>query len=516
MKLLIVDDEQVERDGLEAILRDGYPGLTIRKARNAAKAIETVREFRPDLILMDIKMPGMNGLQAVEIICGDYPDTHFIMVTAYDTFDFARKALQLGVEDYLLKPSKAAEIIETVARVLRQIQQKRSELEERTFEQATLKKVMPVVEADVVTQLLFDHVHDIHLDEMMGLLGGEMTSEAFVILMVMGSFTSSERLYSEIHEKMRELQSGWVGAMSGRQIPIIVFRESGKSYRSQASTLVRQLLTIQERVPGSETFVGIGNPYEGLEQIKLSYQEALISTADTSLPAKHRFYMDMHALNERKNNYPNQQVEKQFVDQIRLGQWDRVRDTVAEIIDWHEKNRESLVHAQQRVMEALWIISRVLLEMGMEADKPLFSFQAHDYRQLKTETESLLSKQIHAVSTHNDRLQPDVVQQIKHYIIEHSQEDISLEMIAKKVDLSPYYISKMFKEQLGINYIDFLTECRIEKAKTLMSHPEMSLKEITFDVGYNDPNYFSKVFKRICGVSPTDYRKTMLAQKYKQ
>lgn len=515
MKLLIVDDEQVERDGLEAILRDGFPDHVIRKARNGKKAVEIVREFTPDLILMDIKMPGMNGLEAVEIIRSDYPNTKFIMVTAYDTFDFARKALQLGVEDYLLKPSKAGEIIDTVSRVLKQIEQKRSELEERTYEKATLKKVMPVVEADVVTQLLFDHVHEIHLDEMMGLLGGEMTREAFVMLIAIGSSASPDRLYSAIKEKMRQLQSGWVGAMSGRQVPIIVFRETGKSYRSQAASMVQHLLTLEQRVPGTECFVGIGNAYEGLDHIRLSYQEALISSVDTSLPSKHRFYMDLPALIERKSDLPAQQLEKQFVDQIRLGQWERVRHTVAEIIERHENNGASLVQAQQTVMEALWVISRVLLEMGVETDKPLFSYQAQDYRQLRTEAESLLNKQIKTIRAHQDRLEPDVVQQIKQYIIEHSQQDISLEMIAKRVDLSPYYISKMFKEQLGINYIDFLTECRLDKAKSLMSDPEMSLKEITFEVGYHDPNYFSKVFKKICGVSPTDYRKTMLAKKYR-
>lgn len=513
MKLLIVDDEQVEREGLEAILRNGFPEITIHIAKNGMKAVQMVHEQIPDLILMDIKMPGMNGLEAVEQISSDYPHIKFIMVTAYDMFEFARKALKLGVVDYLLKPSKASEIIETVGRVLIKIEEERSEQDERTLARETLQRMMPIVESDVVTQLLYDHVHEVHLDEMLELLGGDMTREAYVMLIILGKSISLDLFYAELKEKMRQLQSGWVGAMSGHQIPLIVFRENGKSYRSGATSLVQQLLSLQEKVPGTVCFAGIGNPYDSLDQIRLSYQEALISSADTSLAAKHRFYMDLPALIERKSDYPTRQLEKQLLEYIRLGQWEQVRYSVMEMIQYYENYGASIVEAQQRGMEALWIISRVLLEVGVEMDKPLFSFQAQDYRQLKSEIDLLLNKQFTYFTAHQDRLVPDVVQQIKQYIIMHSQEDISLEMIAKKVDLSPYYISKVFKDQLGINYIDFLTECRIQKAKSLMSDPELSLKEITFEVGYNDPNYFSKVFKKSCGIAPTDYRKAMLSKK---
>ena len=110
-------------------------------------------------------------------------------------------------------------------------------------------------------------------------------------------------------------------------------------------------------------------------------------------------------------------------------------------------------------------------------------------------------------------LEADKIHQIKQYIREHSHEDISLDILAQRVNLSPIYISKMFKEKLGINYIDFLTECRIEKAKKLLNDPERSLKEITFEIGYHEPNYFSKVFKKMCGVSPKEYRKTLLSKK---
>ncbi|WP_330962185.1 AraC family transcriptional regulator [Planococcus antarcticus] len=117
---------------------------------------------------------------------------------------------------------------------------------------------------------------------------------------------------------------------------------------------------------------------------------------------------------------------------------------------------------------------------------------------------------------HYNRLEVDKIHQIKQYIIDHSHEDISLDALARKVELSPIYLSKMFKEKLGINYIDFLTSCRIDKAKKLLGDPQKSLKEISFEIGYHEPNYFSKVFKKMNDVSPKEYRRTLLTERKDQ
>ncbi|TJY39632.1 response regulator [Cohnella pontilimi] len=511
IKLLIVDDEQIEREGLMAILRNGFPDLVFEQARNGKIAVDLVKRFRPDLILMDIKMPGMSGLEAVEIIGAEDPDVKFIMVTAYDTFDYARRAIKLGVKDYLLKPSKASEIVDTVGKVLKLIEEERESRIASNLQRDALRKMLPVVETDVVTQLLFDHVHEVHLDELVGLLGVSTSNEKFAMTVLLPP--GSEGVYSAVKEKVRQTGSGWVGALYGRQIPVIAFRDSDKSYRSQAVGMARDLLSVAGAVAGTGWFVGIGNVCASLEQIRQSYQEALIASMDPSLPVKYRFYADTPVLNLANDGQSAKQTEKQFFDRIRLGHWEQVRADVMEFIRRFENEGVDLLQAQQRVLGLLWIVSRVLLEMGIEIDTPLFAYQSQDYRQLHAETGQLLGGMQRLFVSYQERIAPDSIQQIKQYIVEHSHQDVTLETIGKIVSLSPFYISKMFKEQLGVNYIDFLTECRIEKAKKLMADPDRSMKEITFEVGYHDPNYFSKVFKKICDVSPTEYRKMLLGKK---
>ncbi|QMV41119.1 response regulator [Cohnella cholangitidis] len=507
IKLLIVDDEQIEREGLQAILSKGFPELVIGQANNGKVAVQMAEQFQPDLILMDIKMPGMNGLETIERIKEDYSGIKFIMVTAYDTFEYARKALKLGVKDYLLKPSKASEIVATVGKVLKQIEEERKSLEANKLQQDALQKAMPLVETDVVTQLLFDHVHEVHLDELVGLLGPRTTKERFAMIVLLPR--GAEGSYSAVKEKIRQSGSGWVGALNGRQIPIIAFREADKSFRSQAVSVARELLAVAGQSAGPGWFVGIGNPCSSLDHIRQSYQEALIAAMDPTLPVKYRFYADTPVLDGTGDSNRAKQLERQLFDRIRLGQWDQIRADVMDFIRRYENEGADLLQAQQRVLELLWIAARVLAEMGVETDTPLYSFQAQDYRQLQAESGMLLDRMRQSFADRLERLEPDTIQRIKQYIVEHSHEDISLDAIGKRVGLSPFYISKTFKEQLGVNYIDFLTECRIEKAKKLMADPERSLKEITFEVGYHDPNYFSKVFKKTCDVSPTDYRKTL-------
>ncbi|WP_407271133.1 response regulator [Radiobacillus sp. PE A8.2] len=511
IKLLIVDDEQIEREGLQAILQKAFPTLAIEQAKNGRIAVEMAQKFLPDLILVDIKMPGMNGFDVVEQVKATNANSKFVMVTAYAKFDYAKLAMKHGVIDYILKPSKASEIVETVGKVLQSIEEEHKSLETNLDQQEKLEKAMSVVETDVVTQLLFDHVHELQLDELVRLLDVRSTNEVFVMSLVVP--IGSENCYPAVKNKVRESGSGWVGALYGRQLPIIMFRKPDTTFRSQAIFLAREILSVVNDDVSKGCFIGIGNVYSTLNDIRKSYQESLIATKDTMLPVKYRFYSDLPAIDPQSDEQLMKEREKDFFDQIHSGQWELVYANLMDLIKRYESADVNINQAQQHALEFLWIASRVLGEMGIESDTPIYPYQIMNYRQLRAETSHLLEKLKQSSAAYYDQLEDDIIHQIKQYIIDNSNQDISLDMIAKKVGLSPIYISKMFKEQLGINYINFLTECRIDKAKKLMMDPDRSLKEITFEVGYHDPNYFSKVFKRMCGESPTKYRKNLLTNK---
>ncbi|MBO1005936.1 response regulator transcription factor [Pseudogracilibacillus auburnensis] len=510
-RLLIVDDEQIVREGLRAILIKNFPEMKIEEAKNGKLAVEKADLFMPDVVLMDIKMPGMNGIETIQKMNEKNPNYKYIMISAYAEFEYAQSAMKLGVKDYLLKPTKASDVVHTVRKIIDEIDKEKQSQQESLLRNNALQKALTIVETDVVTQLLFDHVHEIHLDELVKLLGTPMTSEKFVMSILLPQ--SSENLYAEIKQRVRNIGNAWVGALYGRQIPIIVFRQKEDSFRSQAITLAREILSVSKMMDKTGWFVGIGNVCDSLDKIRHSYQESLIATKNTALPVKYRFYSDIPMEDKRIDGYNAKKMENKFFDLIRNGEWQEIMKEVTELIGFFENKGVNLIEAQQRVLELLWIASRVLNEIGVVPDSPLYSFQVKDFRQLRTETNHLFNRMWQSYTDYQNQVEDDTIKQIKHYIIEHSHKEISLDGIAQKFELSPIYISKLFKEQLGINYIAFLTECRLEKAKKLMLDPEKSLKEITYEVGYQDPNYFSKVFRKTFGKSPTEYRRTLLGTK---
>lgn len=507
IKLLIVDDEQIEREGMRAILQKAFPNISLKLAYNGRNAVEITKEFSPDLILMDIKMPGMNGLETIEKIKVTHPSSKFIMVTAYDMFEYIRTAIKLGAKDYILKPSKASDIIQTVGRLLNEIEEEKKLIADTRNRQEAYERALTLVETDVVTQLLFDHVHEVHVDMLVEMLQIKSTSELFVISLVIP--LGSENLYSSIKEQVRQSESCWVGAFYGNQLPIIVFRDPDKSFRSQAVLLARKILSIRGKKQDG-WFVGIGSVVSSLNQVKQSYHHSLIASIDTTLSVKYRFYEDVPVLDDVSYAQLNSYLNQEFTDEIRHGKWEDIYKRTVSLIQFYEKKGAGIIQAQQKVLESIWVITRVMNEIGIHTMTPLYSFQANNYRQLHVEVTMILDKLKQLYLEHFNHFEADAMKQIKQYIVEHSHEDISLESLGKKVGLSPIYISKMFKEKLGINYIDFLTECRIEKAKKLLYDPEKSIKEITFEVGYHEPNYFSKVFKKICKISPKEYRKSLL------
>ncbi|MFC4809461.1 response regulator [Paenibacillus sp. GCM10023250] len=517
--LLIVDDEPIERTALRRMIEQGFGDIAIvGQASNGREAIELAEQLKPDLITMDIKMPGIGGLQAIERIREAGGDAAFIVVSAYDTFEFAQQALRMGVRDYLLKPSKTAVVLETVGKVADEVKASRRERESRARDKERLCRMLPVVEADIVSQLLFDYAPSVHLNELIALLGAPEFGEGFVLNVLLLEGSAGEDRpggQEELQARLSELLEtsgvpGWIGRLSGRQLPIVAFQEPGASYRQTAVGLGRRLVQALRRGGGPEPFIGIGGPSAGLNDLRRSYHEALLAAVDPSLPARFCLYEDLarHDAPSAGDRMP--ELEKAILEDVRRGGWEAAAAGAMRLVDLHESAGLPLGIAQQRIFEVLVIVARMLEEMGYEAGKPYYSRPAASFVQLKAETGVLLGRLAEKTALAAGEPDPGLVNSMKKFIKDHASEDLSLERVAAAVDRNPFYVSKLFKSHFGMNYIDYLTECRMEAAKQLMRDTDKSLKEITFDVGYHDPNYFSRVFKKIVGHSPSDYRKTLL------
>ncbi|MEM5016328.1 response regulator [Metabacillus indicus] len=515
MKLLITEDEEIERIALKKIIETEFRDIQIvGLAENGRRAIELASEHKPDILLMDIKMPGINGLEAIKEIQKIVPDAKILIVSSYDTFDYAQQALRLGVKDYLLKPSKREVILSTIQKVIDDIKKDRLESERKQQTEERMQKMIPIVEADLVTQLLFDHVHDVHLHECMGLLDVDQKQPSYVVLIHFSQDTLSgrlEQMYGELKRTIQLHTKGWVGPMSGLQVPIIVFAEGEiHQYRRNAVSLVQKILHNLSGVFSASAAIGIGKAYPALEQIRQSYYEALRASISAGSKARYSFYSDIIS-NEKIKDRDMHHIEELILEELRIGEWEGVRSHFQAMTAYFEKFQHPLAEAEQKVYDTMTLMIRYLDEMGFVIRKPVFSFSAASYLQMKTEVNFILEDVMSQYKRVTENLQEDIPNRMKQHIRKNCHTDLSLEAMAKEFSLSPQYVSKIFKEELGISYIDYLTKCRIEKAKKLMEKGSHSLKEIAFEVGYNDPNYFSRVFKKVCKKSPSQYKDSLVS-----
>jgi len=439
-RLLIADDEPLEREGLEWIARQSMPDtFEILHADNGRSAIALAEERRPHIVFMDVNMPGIQGLAALRQIKAVVPDVKMALVTAYDYFAYAQEALSLGVQEYIVKPASREHIADTLRRMVAQVER---EKERRETELNLLHKISqldPIVENELALTLMVDQVQAADAASLSDWLRFPLDAgRALVVAFPTETYgKDGKSIYDAVRSFAKTLPySSLVSSLIDRHMTIF-FRlpresEAGASKEALAS-FGERLSELLHRQFGIGVSLGVGTPQEGADGFRTSYYEAVFASTFEANTGGASFFEDV----TRSEPAPKE-----------LGSG--LGDNAA--------NRSYVLSALQRI---------------------------RDERERRT-----LS----------------AMDRAKQYIEERFTSEISLEEAANHVHLHPHYFSKLFKQQTGESFTDFVTRLRIEKAKALIVSGELSLKEICFEVGYKDPNYFSRVFKKVTGFTPTEFR----------
>ncbi|WP_166239735.1 response regulator [Paenibacillus turpanensis] len=518
-RILIADDEALEREGLELMISRLMPNqFQFFHAENGRRAIQFTEEHRPDIVFMDIKMPGIQGLEAIKEINARYPNTKMILVTAYDYFNYAQEAVALGVKDYILKPAKKEQIVECLQKLLAELEQENRRRGEELELKEKLSQLLPLVENELAIMLMLDFVQEIDLKYLAEMLDAKWDKGYAMVLSIhrgkgdTDQGALSHEVKKQVHEAVKSFMKPRlpciVSPMIGSQIALFLpLEQDGFGYSQRVESLEwgRKLRQWLEKQLELSIAVGIGTVQPGMEGLRQSYHEAVMVSSDPSAIVNVRHYDDIQQGPRQAGISPDD--EKTLREAMQRLDEDEARAKFSAMFEKLAASTAGSFEVCSSEMTVLFLsLARYFAQQGIPVDAAVSFTETQHLDQLRQQTEHRLAYMLSVIREERERRNGNVIDRAIRFIHDRYKEELSMEEAAEHVNLSPYYFSKMFKTQIGATFIDYLTDLRITEAKRLIAQQELSLKEICYEVGYRDPNYFSRVFKKVTGVTPSEYR----------
>lgn len=525
-KILLADDEGIVIDALKYIIEKNFEGqCVVEYAKTGRNVIELAETFSPDIAFMDIQMPGINGIDAMKEIRKHNKSVIFIVISAYDKFDYAKESINLGVMEYINKPIMQDKIVDILNRAMESIDKERKRRSNDLMIREKLENVVPVIESGLIYSILFQEHFEEDVENYKQLLGihadyGYMLSfvcgenqEKNRLTNAIGSGIKIQSNYRDIRENIKEFFPGIIGPVMANKIAVLMpCSEKQMEYEVRIELIekARQLARKLKNKVDLQFRIGMGS-IKHINTAVESYNEALSALISTTGSVAHVEDLPIGCGYEK--DYPVE-LEKKLFEAIMRGNLTDCNEFTKQFFEW--MIGQYGVYEDDIKLKVLEFVLRAE-QIAYESGGMIYEFRSRsEYLSglyLLNEVEKIrqwfMEKMLEAcrnVKGKREETSSSIIDKAKEYIQKQYHKDISLDDVSKEVNISPYYFSKLFKEETGENFIEYLTNVRINSAKELLNHTDMSMKEICGRIGYSDPNYFSRIFKKNIGVSPTEYK----------
>jgi len=526
-KLLLVDDEEEVRSGILKKIKWEELGFEVAgEAENGREALELAKHTMPDIVLTDIKMPFMTGLELAEELKSSLPTAKVIILTGFDDFEFARKAIRLNVIEYALKPVSAEDINEMLRRVrtlLDEEQEQRASIERL---KESFSRALPVLKEKFLSSLVEGKIGGDEVMEKAELYGLNIKNSLHRIAVVEIVEKEKNLITEERLERLKRVELLNLSVLE--QVEEIVTKyEQGPAFIYDGRVVVflswaddNALLNEVRQYIGKyyqlEVSIGLGSLAQGPDQLNRSYVTAL-SALD------YKFYLGTNRIISIDDIEPASGStlrfdgikEQAFHRAIKVGSREELEDTISGFLDEVHRTKFSFQNSQVYIMEILLSMRRVAEDYGVGADV-IFGNEANFFSDLHhingiSEAKAWLFEKAQAVQSKLFMERQDTSSQIAKMAKEYAYENyaisgLSINMVCKHLHISPAYLSTIFKKETKQTFMNYLQNIRMEKAKELLRSTDMKTFEISEQVGYSESNYFSYCFKKFEGISPSEYR----------
>jgi len=518
-KVFFVEDEIITREGIRDNVDWHASGFEFcGEATDGEMALPLLRTAQPDVLITDIKMPFMDGLQLSRIVRERMPWVKIVILSGHDEFEYARQAINLGVTDYLLKPV-------TVQKLQKVLQKLTVQLDRERNEQANLKKLQEQVEENramlherLLFKLVVGAISPTEAVEKGQTLGLDLVARNYLVMVL--KFELGDRSDQYDYDEFQQVQLMVTGITEKNPDVFAVKRDWGdlilvmKGSTPEYLEEERDLLLDEIRQELSKTryqlSVGIGTSKKQIADINQSFVEALVNIQnpkDENRPGMSQTIERAELLKLDKSAVEN------YLRSGTMNQFDEFFDVYLHPLG--ETALKSNLIRNYIFIDVLLASSRLVNELGGEVDKVIPEFNSMEMVMSNIETIEQLRERVSKVLAlgmeYRDR-QPthqyqDLLRRAKAYLEHHySDPELSLNEVAAQVNLSSSHFSAVFSQETGQTFKEFLTEIRINKAKELLRMTSLRSADIAYQVGYNDPHYFSTVFKKNAGLSPIEFR----------
>lgn len=535
IKVFLVEDEMVIRRGIKNSIdweKEGY--IFCGEASDGELAYPMIIKEKPDILITDIRMPFMDGLELCKLVKEELPNIKILILSGYDEFDYAKEAIRLGVTEYLLKPISSGKLLEALNGVSESI---RREKEDKDLVRKYMEEMRENTEHE--KQKFFEQMIAGNLSMADALETGkkyEMNLSAGMYNLLLFRFTLGEEnrksgeLLGEAEYAIKKLTErleyvfefqrdveGWA---------FLLMADNEEQMSERVKELSKDLEEIMKNYSTIAYFGGIGQPVARLRELEESFREA-----ERALAA--RFTMELNRIISVEDIRMAQNVDT--LDDIEItsfGEIEKTRtmlekflnngaeDEIDEFVDVYinelpEENLKSVLMRQYIIMDAYIVmmsfcekIEGIEGEMQAQSEELKNSMKTiQTLEEIKNYIRMLLKKIIGVRDTISGRRYSDIIEIAKDQIRKtYMSDEISLNTIAAEVGMSPSYFSSIFSKEMGKTFVEYLTEIRMDRAKELLMCSSTKTSEIGYEVGYKDPHYFSYIFKKTQNCTPKEFR----------
>lgn len=517
LKVFLVEDERIMREGLrDSIPWEKYGYVFVGEASDGEMALPMIRKTRPDVLITDIKMPFMDGLALSQIVSNEFPGTKIIIISGYDDFEYARQAIDIGVEQYLLKPVTRAALQKVLIQISEKIESEKEQNdylekfreEYREYEQLAIRHFFEkVFDRKLTVKEMYDEASKLTID---------LNAPAYDIVLVY------------INENPDELIRYFL-----RFKEYLIFRWNISTYCILIMGESSNIDILKERCIGNivricesysedfDWYVASGSPVDRLSLLPECYESVNKVFSYRFLKPSRHVFTDEDVINnhpESTGNYKEpalSQIDPKIIKGFLInGQPEETEVFARGYIESLADALESKMFRDYLILNIRFSVLGFIDEIGESRDAFLENTDISMLDEMSIDNDMIIAYLKNMLITAIDMREKASSSQYRRiinkalaYIDENFTDDtLSLNDVASYSNVSPNYFSGIFSNEMDMTFVEYVTSRRMELAKKLLKTTNLHTGEIAGEVGYKDQHYFSVVFKKTQGMSPREYR----------